>query len=71
MDKAKPLKKPRILRTEQELRQRGARLRDRDLGADCGSQNFRYSLNVTYCPIRPWESGDRMAPLIRHSPSTN
>eukprot|EP00965_Chrysotila_dentata_P078851 2600300-Pleurochrysis_carterae.AAC.2 len=35
-DKAKPpLKEPRTLRTEQELRQRGARRRDRDLGVDC------------------------------------
>eukprot|EP00965_Chrysotila_dentata_P118949 3933151-Pleurochrysis_carterae.AAC.2 len=29
------MKEPRILRTEQKLRQRGARWRDRDLGADC------------------------------------
>eukprot|EP00965_Chrysotila_dentata_P070479 2329025-Pleurochrysis_carterae.AAC.1 len=34
-DEAKPLKEPRIFRTEQELRQRGARRRDRDLGEDC------------------------------------
>eukprot|EP00965_Chrysotila_dentata_P197970 6178521-Pleurochrysis_carterae.AAC.1 len=34
-DKAKPLKETKILRTEQELRQQGARLRDRDLGTDC------------------------------------
>eukprot|EP00965_Chrysotila_dentata_P253184 6211108-Pleurochrysis_carterae.AAC.1 len=34
-DTAKPLKEPRIFRTdEQELRQRGARRRDQDLGAD-------------------------------------
>eukprot|EP00965_Chrysotila_dentata_P149192 4927178-Pleurochrysis_carterae.AAC.2 len=31
----KPLKEPRILRAEHELRQRGARRRDRDLRADC------------------------------------
>eukprot|EP00965_Chrysotila_dentata_P260224 6213826-Pleurochrysis_carterae.AAC.3 len=39
-DKAKPLKEPKILRTEQELRQRGGRRRDRerDLGADCLEQ---------------------------------
>eukprot|EP00965_Chrysotila_dentata_P213425 6187613-Pleurochrysis_carterae.AAC.11 len=30
-DKAKPLRKPRILRTGQELRQQGARRRDRGL----------------------------------------
>eukprot|EP00965_Chrysotila_dentata_P202450 6181133-Pleurochrysis_carterae.AAC.2 len=35
------------------------------------SQNFRYSVNVTYFPIRHWESGDRMAPLTQHSPSTD
>eukprot|EP00965_Chrysotila_dentata_P197404 6178167-Pleurochrysis_carterae.AAC.1 len=34
-DKAKPLKELGILRTEKELRQRGARRRNRDLGADC------------------------------------
>eukprot|EP00965_Chrysotila_dentata_P017687 587954-Pleurochrysis_carterae.AAC.3 len=33
-----PLKEPRILRTEQELRLRGARRRNRDLGADCLEQ---------------------------------
>eukprot|EP00965_Chrysotila_dentata_P258931 6213397-Pleurochrysis_carterae.AAC.1 len=35
------------------------------------SQNFRQSANVTYCPMRHWESGDRMAPLTRHSLSNN
>eukprot|EP00965_Chrysotila_dentata_P124085 4101252-Pleurochrysis_carterae.AAC.1 len=35
------------------------------------SHIFRYSVNVTYCLIRHWESGDRMVPLIQHSPSTN
>eukprot|EP00965_Chrysotila_dentata_P085236 2812733-Pleurochrysis_carterae.AAC.1 len=33
------------------------------------SQNFRHAANVAYSPICHWESGDRMAPLIRHSPS--
>eukprot|EP00965_Chrysotila_dentata_P258237 6213153-Pleurochrysis_carterae.AAC.2 len=33
------------------------------------SQNFRQPANMTYSPICHWESGDRMAPLIRHSPS--
>eukprot|EP00965_Chrysotila_dentata_P254903 6212031-Pleurochrysis_carterae.AAC.8 len=32
-------------------------------------QNFRHSASVTYCPIRHWESGDKMAPLTHHSPS--
>eukprot|EP00965_Chrysotila_dentata_P101572 3353553-Pleurochrysis_carterae.AAC.1 len=31
--------------------------------------NFRHSASVTYSPIHNWESGDRMVPLIRHSPS--
>eukprot|EP00965_Chrysotila_dentata_P242826 6205075-Pleurochrysis_carterae.AAC.3 len=34
-DTAKPLKEPKILRTKQALRQRGARRRDQDLGIDC------------------------------------
>eukprot|EP00965_Chrysotila_dentata_P236471 6201334-Pleurochrysis_carterae.AAC.1 len=34
-DNAKPQKDPSILRTERELRQQGARRRDRDLSADC------------------------------------
>eukprot|EP00965_Chrysotila_dentata_P179632 5931605-Pleurochrysis_carterae.AAC.1 len=34
-DKARPRKEPRILKIEQELRHRGHRRRDRDLGADC------------------------------------
>eukprot|EP00965_Chrysotila_dentata_P098141 3245064-Pleurochrysis_carterae.AAC.1 len=37
---------------------------------DCDSQNFRHSASVPYCPIRHWESGDRMTPLTQHSPST-
>eukprot|EP00965_Chrysotila_dentata_P227276 6195902-Pleurochrysis_carterae.AAC.1 len=32
-------------------------------------QNFRHFASVAYNPIRHWESGDRMAPLIQHSPS--
>eukprot|EP00965_Chrysotila_dentata_P041814 1387056-Pleurochrysis_carterae.AAC.1 len=32
------------------------RFRARGRGED--SQRFRYSANVTYCPIRHWESGD-------------
>eukprot|EP00965_Chrysotila_dentata_P062007 2054691-Pleurochrysis_carterae.AAC.1 len=32
------------------------------------SQNLRHSASVTYSPVRHWESGDRMVPLIRHSP---
>eukprot|EP00965_Chrysotila_dentata_P263124 6214768-Pleurochrysis_carterae.AAC.9 len=37
------------------------------------SQNFHYFVIVTHVPlaIRHWESGDRMDPLVRHSPSTN
>eukprot|EP00965_Chrysotila_dentata_P257468 6212896-Pleurochrysis_carterae.AAC.1 len=38
-------------------------------GRSDGSQNFRHSASVTYSPIRHWESGDRVAPLIQHSPS--
>eukprot|EP00965_Chrysotila_dentata_P048993 1625317-Pleurochrysis_carterae.AAC.2 len=34
-DKAKPLKEPRTPKAEHELRQQGARRRDRDFGADC------------------------------------
>eukprot|EP00965_Chrysotila_dentata_P055170 1830825-Pleurochrysis_carterae.AAC.4 len=36
-DKAKPLKAPRILRTEKELRQRGARRQDRDISMQIAS----------------------------------
>eukprot|EP00965_Chrysotila_dentata_P254744 6211981-Pleurochrysis_carterae.AAC.7 len=31
--------------------------------------NFRHSANVTFGFICHWESGDRMARLIQHSPS--
>eukprot|EP00965_Chrysotila_dentata_P073194 2418533-Pleurochrysis_carterae.AAC.2 len=51
-DRAKPLNEPRLLRTEQELRQRGARRRDRDFGANCLE---RRSGNKQ----RGGESGDR------------
>eukprot|EP00965_Chrysotila_dentata_P187273 6172021-Pleurochrysis_carterae.AAC.1 len=36
------------------------------------SQNFSHSsASVTYCPIRHWGSGNRMALLTQHSPSTH
>eukprot|EP00965_Chrysotila_dentata_P193418 6175752-Pleurochrysis_carterae.AAC.2 len=45
--------------------------RPRTLPRRIDSQNFPISASVTYGPIRHWESGDRMASLTQHSPSTH